>query len=155
MDQAARGEERAGLFQRAYHGAVGVARLAVGCQHALAGEQRHGSDEHAVGAHGLGYRQAMRDAEFPVVGAVARRDVDDAGAGIHVDEAGDQRRDVEIVPAPVQGMAANRPSNPASSATRRQSVMLVSCLTASANDLATTRRSPGTARLSSPAPVTS
>ena len=73
----------------------------------LAGEQRHVIEETAVLADRLGHLDSVGLAQFPVVGPVPRRDVDDAGAFLGGGETGGQRRHVEIVTLAGQGMAAD------------------------------------------------
>ena len=107
VGQRARGEQRPGVGQSRQHSGVGVALLAVGAQHAAAGEQRHRIDEHPVGTHRLRHRHAVAHAELPVVGAVAGGDVDEAAAGLGIDEVAGKQRHGEVVTLAVQRMAAD------------------------------------------------
>ena len=80
MDELARAQQPAGVADRRDHRAVGVAGLAVGPIDVLAGEERHVRVIGAVAGHGLRHLDADGAAELEIVGAVAGRDMDEAGA---------------------------------------------------------------------------
>ncbi len=90
------------------HDLVGVARLAVGAVHRMPGKQRHVRQIDPVRPDRVGHRQPVCLAQLPVVGAVPRRDMDEARAGIGSDEIGGEQRHVEIVALPVQRMPRHR-----------------------------------------------
>jgi hypothetical protein len=101
-------QQGARFLQGRDHGRVGVALLAVGPEHALAGEQRHMGVEGAVLAHGLRHLDAVGHAELPVVGAVAGRDMDEARALVRGDETAGEERHFEVVALTSQRVGADR-----------------------------------------------
>ena len=109
------GDERPGLGQRGDDRLVGVALLALRRQHAGPGEARGRLGQHAVGIHRVGdgrvdaalaQQPAARHPEFEILAAVARRRVDEAGAGFVGDVVAVEHRHREIVAERRQGMGA-------------------------------------------------
>ena len=98
----ARGQQLAGVLQGLHH-------VAVHLEHVPAREQGHVVLEQAPGVDRIGHVDAVLHAEGEVVGAVARRHVDDPRAGLHVDEIGGQEGHVEVIAPAVQGVAADGP----------------------------------------------
>src|SRR6185312_8131856 len=99
-------QQSARLLQRRDDGRIGIAGLAVGLQYALAGEQRHMRIERAVLGHRLRHLDAIRAAEFPVVGAMARRDVDESRALVGSDELAWQNRNRKVIAFAAERMGA-------------------------------------------------
>ena len=116
MLQAPARDDHAGLDQRLDHRLVGVALLAFVVDDALAGEARRVLGESAVLIDGVGNRRidamrfqprAIRGPDLEVLAAVARRGMNEAGAGIVGDVvAGEQRHD-EIIAVATKRMRAS------------------------------------------------
>src|SRR4030095_12957375 len=102
VGELAREEQRARLTQRRDDGRVGIALLAIGLQHALAGEERYLREVAGVLVHGRRGLDAGGSAELPVIFAVTGRDMDEAGALLRRDEGPGQQRHLEIVALAVE-----------------------------------------------------
>ena len=100
MRKLATGEQAAGLDQR---GTDRVGRLV----DVDAGEMRHPGVESAVLAHRFGHFQALFAAEVEILLAVARGDVDEAGAGLGGDVVGQEHRHVVVVAAAAHRVGAD------------------------------------------------
>ena len=74
----------------------------------LAGEQRHVRIVGAVLGDRVGHLHAVGDAQLVVVGAMARRDVHEAGAGVGGDEVARQQAHVEVVALAAQRMGGDQ-----------------------------------------------
>ena len=105
---AARGHKLARLVERLDHVAVGVAPHAFGRVDLAAGEQRHVRIVAAVLGHRVGHFHAVGHAQLVVVGAVARRDMHEARAGIRRHEAAGQQAHVELVALAAQRMGRDQ-----------------------------------------------
>ena len=116
--QAAARDQHAGVDQRLDHRLVGVALLAFVVDDALAGEAGRGLGEGAVLVDGVGdggidaarfQRRLVGGPDVEVLAAVARRGVDEAGAGVVGDVVAGEERNIEIVTAvPSSGCAQSR-----------------------------------------------
>ncbi len=113
--QPAAGDDLVGGDQRLDDDVIGIAVLALVVHHAVAGEQRHMVVIAPVRADGVRHlAELFRHEEIEVVGAVARRQMDEAGAGVVGDEVArhHRHREVEIVPlapsTPRSGCAQTR-----------------------------------------------
>ena len=115
MLQAAARDDVARFCQRLDDGIVGVALVAVFFQHALAFKARRGFRQHAIGVDGerdgrvdvaIAERFLVLGPDDVVVGAVARRGVDEARARIVGDVIAVEQRHVESVAEIAQRMLA-------------------------------------------------
>ncbi len=105
MDQRVARQQAAGGVDRGDHRLVGVAGLAVRPIDRAAGEQRHARQIDPVRPDRVRHRQPVRLAQFEIVGAMARRDVDETGALVGLDKARRQQRHVEFVALAGERMA--------------------------------------------------
>ena len=108
VGDATRGEQLAHLVEQRDGGAVGVALLAVLRVDALAREQRHMRIIRAVLGHRVRHFHAVGDAQLVVVGAMARRDVHEARAGIGRHEVPREQAHVEFEAMPAERMRSDQ-----------------------------------------------
>ena len=109
MGYAARRQQLAGLGERLGDDLVGRPLLARRRIDQETREQRHMRIVAAVLGDRVGHFHAVGDAELVVVGAVARRDVHEARAGVGGDEVARQQADVELEALAAQRMGRDQP----------------------------------------------
>ena len=114
-----RASERVRLDQLVDDGLVGRALLALGVEDLQAGEEGHVLGEGRVLEDVVGHPvdEAVPDEELVVVGAVAGRHVDEAGAGVVGDEVAFEQRDVVV---PVARRASREADGAASTPRERR-----------------------------------
>ena len=108
VNQLSGSEKRAGGFQFFDDGRIRVSGFAVFVIDTASGKHRDMVEKPAVRAHGFRDVDAMTHAQFPVVGAMTRSDMNKAGSGFDINEIRRQQRDFEIVPLAVEGVTTRR-----------------------------------------------
>ncbi len=109
MDEGGARQEAARGIDRGDHRLVGVAGLAVRPIDRAAGEQRHPRQIDPVRPDRVRHRQPIGLAELEIVGAMAWRDVDEAGALVGGDKARRQQRHLELVALAPERVARDGP----------------------------------------------
>ena len=93
--------------QQPVGGLQGIGDLVIDLIDVFAGEHRHVIVETTVLADGLGDLNVVGLAQNPVIGAVPRRNMDDASAFLGGGEVGGECRDVEVIALAIEGVAAD------------------------------------------------